>query len=250
VSYATGAPADTTIADYYLATGDFNGDGNLDIVSANRGGNTVSVLLGKGNGTFQSAVTYLVGGRGPQSVAVGDFNHDGKLDVAVANIDDYTIGVLPGNGDGTFASPVVDYTGIGPNSLAVADFNGDHLPDLAVTNSNSNTLSILINDQIWNAAAGMVGSRSAQMGTAQGYSGLTMNLPGMWQRSQSAPTPLMSETPSARPAEASKAPQLLEKAHPSLVTAIDRVFAAMRPHDSAADDWAFDSWSEVSAALI
>jgi hypothetical protein len=156
VSYATGAPADATIADYYLATGDFNGDGNLDIVAANRANSTVSVLLGKGNGTFQSAVTYPVGGKGPQSVAVGDFNQDGKLDIVVANVDDYTISVLLGKGDGTFSTPVIYYTGVGPNSVAVADFNGDHFPDLAVTNNASNTLSILINDGIWNAAVAPV----------------------------------------------------------------------------------------------
>jgi hypothetical protein len=242
VSYATGAPADTTIADYYLATGDFNGDGNLDIVSANRGNNTVSVLLANGDGTFQSAVTYLVGGRGPQSVAVGDFNHDGKLDIVVANVDDYTICVLPGKGDGTFASPVIDYTGIGPNSLAVADFNGDHLPDLAVTNSSSNTLTILINNQSWNAPSGPAASVSGQWGPAEGYTGPTMNFPGIWQQSQSGLIPSMSEAPSARPAKASIARHPLGTAHPSPVTAIDGMFAAEQRDDSVADNWALESW--------
>jgi hypothetical protein len=240
VAYGTGAPADTTIADYYLAAGDFNGDGNLDIVSANRGNNTVSVLLGKGDGTFQSAVTYVVGGRGPQSVAVGDFNHDGKLDIVVANVDDYTISVLLGKGDGTFATPVIDYTGTGPNSLAVADFNGDHLPDLAVTNSASNTLSVLINNGIWNTAAAPAALASGQLGLVQGYAGPTMNFPGTWQQSQSVRMPFMSDAPAARLAEASIAPDLLETAHRSIVAAIDRVFAAERPQESAADDWALE----------
>jgi hypothetical protein len=143
VSFATGAPADTTIADYYLAAGDFNGDGKLDIVAANRGNNTVSVLLGKGDGTFQTAVTYPVGASGPQSVAVGDFSQDGELDIVAANVDDNKISVLLGNGDGTFSTPVIYTTGAGANSVAVAEFNG-HFPDLAVTNWISKTLSILV----------------------------------------------------------------------------------------------------------
>jgi uncharacterized delta-60 repeat protein len=145
VSFATGAPADTTIADYYLAAGDFNGDGKLDIVTANRGNNTVSVLLGNGDGTFQTAVTYPVGASGPQSVAVGDFFRDGKLDIVAANVDDSKISVLLGKGDGTFSTPMIVPTGSGANSLAVAKFDG-HYPDLAVTNWISKTLSILTSE--------------------------------------------------------------------------------------------------------
>jgi hypothetical protein len=148
VSFATGAPADTTIADYYLVAGDFNGDGKLDIVAANRGNNTVSVLLGKGDGTFQTAVTYPVGASGPQSVAVGDFSQAGKLDIVAANVDDNKISVLLGNGDGTFSTPVIYTTGAGANSVAVAEFDG-HFPDLAVTNWISRTLSILINEAVF-----------------------------------------------------------------------------------------------------
>ena len=62
-----------------MAVGDFNGDGKLDLVVANRASNNVSVLLGNGNGTFQAAVNYAAGSK-PRSVAVGDFNGDGKLD--------------------------------------------------------------------------------------------------------------------------------------------------------------------------
>ena len=67
-----------------VAVGDFNGDGKLDLAVANEGSNNVSVLLGKGDGTFQTAVNYAVGST-PASVAGGDFNGDGKLDLAVAN---------------------------------------------------------------------------------------------------------------------------------------------------------------------
>src|SRR6516162_5915217 len=82
-----------------VVTGDFNGDGKLDIAVANTDSNTVSILLGKGDGTFQPALNIATGYR-PQSLAVGDLNGDGKLDIVTANAND--VSVLLGNGDGTF----------------------------------------------------------------------------------------------------------------------------------------------------
>jgi len=78
-----------------------------DIVTANRYRNTVSVLLGKGDGTFAAQMDYSPG-EGPEEVALGDLNGDGKLDIVTANIDSATVSVLPGRGDGTFASKL-DY---------------------------------------------------------------------------------------------------------------------------------------------
>ena len=92
--------------------------------------NNVSVLLGKGDGTFQTQKTYAVG-NGPNSVAVGDFNGDGKADLAVANYDN-NVSVLLGNGDGTFQTQTTYAVGNGPRSVAVGDFNGDGKADLAV----------------------------------------------------------------------------------------------------------------------
>src|SRR5262245_57236370 len=68
----------------YVAVGEFNGDGFLDLTTANPFSDDVSVLLGNGDGTFQAAHTFPAGSR-PQSVAVGEFNGDGRLDLAVAN---------------------------------------------------------------------------------------------------------------------------------------------------------------------
>src|SRR5207249_8610111 len=70
---------------YFLAMGDFNGDGKLDLVVADLGpstqrAGTVSVLLGNGNGTFQAARSFVAGNT-IWSVAVGDFNGDGRLDL-------------------------------------------------------------------------------------------------------------------------------------------------------------------------
>ena len=104
--------------------GDFNGDGKLDLVVTNTGGNTVSILFGRGDGTFNAQVTHTVG-RGPTSVAVADFNGDRTLDLAVVNDVDNTVSILLGKGDGTFQAPVSYATGETPFAVATGDFNGD-----------------------------------------------------------------------------------------------------------------------------
>ena len=137
VNYATG------IGPYSGASGDFNGDGKLDIVVTNSGADSVGVLLGNGDGTFRTMVNYGVGFT-PVAIGLGDFNGDGKMDLAVANLNDNTVSILLGNGDGTF-QPAVSYgVGTNPVSLAVADFNGDGKADLAVANLTGNTVSVLL----------------------------------------------------------------------------------------------------------
>jgi hypothetical protein len=98
----------------------------------------VSVLLGNGDGTFQTQVAYQTGS-GPLAVAVDDFNGDGKLDLAVVtasgpNESLGSVSILLGNGDGTFQNQVNFETGGGSSGLAVGDFNRDGIPDLAVAN--------------------------------------------------------------------------------------------------------------------
>ena len=126
-----------------IATGDFNGDGTPDLVVGNTTSNTVSVLLGNGDGTFQAHVDYGEGLQ-PWYVAIGDFNGDGKLDLAVANILSKTVGVLLGNGDGTFGATVSYSVGSFPTGVTAGDFNGDGKLDLAVTNSHDNSVSVLL----------------------------------------------------------------------------------------------------------
>jgi hypothetical protein len=122
-----------------LVTGDFNGDGRLDLAVVNSGSlpnyaGTVSVLLGNGDGTFQPAVNYAVGTM-PSAIVAGDFNGDGHLDLAVDNFDDNTVSVLLGNGDGTF-QPAANYTvGQRPWGLVTGDFTGDGHLDLAVADA-------------------------------------------------------------------------------------------------------------------
>ena len=128
----------------FVAAGDFNGDGKLDLVTANYFDNNVSVLLGNGEGTFQPAMPFAVG-KAPISAAVGDFNGDGKLDLAVTNYGDNTVSVLLGNGDGSFTAASGPPFKVGNDPRVVAgDFNGDGNLDLAVANGNDGTVSILL----------------------------------------------------------------------------------------------------------
>jgi serine/threonine protein kinase len=128
---------------YTVAVGDFNGDGIPDLVVSNIKSNTVSVLLGKGDGTFRPAIEYATG-KGPHAVVVADFDGDGRLDIAVSNSEDNTVGVLLGNGDGSFRSAGSHATAADPNGLAVGDFNGDGKADLVVTCNGADTVSILL----------------------------------------------------------------------------------------------------------
>jgi hypothetical protein len=118
---------------------DLNGDGNADIVAPNTNSNTVSVLLGKGDGTFRPHVDYATAAD-PTDVTVADFNGDGKLDLAVANVNgsaNNSLSVLLGNGDGTFR-PHVDYAAFGePFTVVAADLNRDGKLDLVTANDTS-----------------------------------------------------------------------------------------------------------------
>jgi hypothetical protein len=128
-----------------VAVGDFNGDGNPDVVSANASGG-VSLLLGKGDGTFGFPTTTTIGGAGIvlSSFAVGDFNNDGKLDLALAAFLNpatsvMTVTVLLGNGDGTFQVPInipLPGGGLSKSGIGVADFNKDGNQDLAVVDGS------------------------------------------------------------------------------------------------------------------
>jgi hypothetical protein len=142
------APLNTAVGNFprAVALGDFNGDGKLDAVVTNSNDNTVSVLLGNGNGTFTPAPgsPLPTGGATPNGVVVGDFNGDGKLDFAVANQSSNTVSVFLGNGNGTFQAPRLTPVGFGPMGLAVADFNGDGHPDLAVTNTYGFNVTVLL----------------------------------------------------------------------------------------------------------
>ena len=143
VSYAVGPHP------YFVAIGDFNGDGKPDLVTTNLNSDNVSVLIGNGDGTFQTQVTYSTGtNSAPRAVTIGDFNGDGKSDLAVSDYDinsaTDSISVLLGNGNGTF-QPAAITAGLTVNSsIATGDFNGDGKSDLVITSPNSNVVSVYL----------------------------------------------------------------------------------------------------------
>ncbi|MEQ1643361.1 MAG: FG-GAP-like repeat-containing protein, partial [Pyrinomonadaceae bacterium] len=125
-----------------VAVGDFNGDGEQDLVTANFSSGDVSVLIGTGTGSFGAASNFTAG-TSPYSVAVGDFNGDGAQDLAVANVNSHHVSILMGTGTGGFGMVSNFAVGISPRSVAVGDFNGDGVPDLAVANYDSSNVSVL-----------------------------------------------------------------------------------------------------------
>ena len=134
-SLATGAiPAS-------VAVGDFNNDGNPDVAVINSSLNTVSVLLGNGNGIFQAKKDVTLS-NAPVSVIAADFNRDGNLDLAITS--STSVLILIGNGDGTFQAPATYTVGSSPDFMAAADFNADGALDLAVVNSSGSTVSVLL----------------------------------------------------------------------------------------------------------
>jgi uncharacterized protein (TIGR03437 family) len=145
---------------YPLGVGDFNGDGNLDIITSyGFGQKRGAVLLGNGDGTFHElpGQTFSDGklfpsgvGEFPSAIVVGDLNGDGKLDAIFgygAGIDGnyYFVSVCLGNGDGTFQPAFEIGAGESPSSVALGDFSGDGKPDLATANESSNNVTALIN---------------------------------------------------------------------------------------------------------
>jgi hypothetical protein len=137
-SFAT-APGNPVAA----VAGDFNNDGKLDLAIVVERVGEVSILLGNGDGTFQSHQDFVVGNN-PLSLNLGDFNGDGNLDIVVANANDNTVSVLLGNGNGTFANKADYATGGHPKAVAVGDMNGDGFLDLVTANNNDNTVSVLL----------------------------------------------------------------------------------------------------------
>jgi hypothetical protein len=137
-----------------MATADLNGDGRADLVAAcaaysSGAADTLSVLLGNGDGTFASAVPYVLHAAdsgvlmgGTFGVGAGDVNGDGRPDVVVWEVYPADVAVLLGHGDGTLGEPSRFPVTPAPGGVAVAalvldDFNGDGRLDVAISHNSS-----------------------------------------------------------------------------------------------------------------
>lgn len=135
-----------------IAAADFNGDGAPDVVTANNGDNTVSVLMNNG-GPYETDILEpridYAAGDSPWGVCVADFDRDGNPDVAIANNGAATISILMNSGgpyETDILEPRVDYAvASGPKGISASDIDGDGYLDLVTGGSGSN-VSVLIND--------------------------------------------------------------------------------------------------------
>lgn len=147
---------------FAVVTGDIDGDGKVDLISANRPANTVSVIRNTSlsmSVSFAPKVDFAVG-IGPRSLVIGDIDEDGKIDLAVANSNNNTGGAstvsilrnTSSMGSISFDNQLTFTVGDNPSSIAIGDIDGDGKLDLAIANANilsSNpiqTVSVLRNN--------------------------------------------------------------------------------------------------------
>ena len=127
---------------YDVAIADVDGDGQPDLITANYGGNSVSVLRGDGNGSFGAQQTAAIGER-PVAVSVADVNGDGHPDLVTTNRRDGTLSILRNNG-GTFTLSQTLDAGTQPVSTAVTNVNGDGRPSIVTVNYSNSTPRVLL----------------------------------------------------------------------------------------------------------
>jgi hypothetical protein len=162
----------------WVAAADVNGDGKVDLISANFSAQTLSVLTNNGNGVFSSPVNYSVGKA--RSIVAADVNGDNKVDL-IAGVDVTSGGslvVLTNKGNGLFSVAVTNAVGVGPYGYA-ADLNSDGLTDLVSANFGANTLTVLLQAPRIVSPAALVFNNSADIfnGSFSGNGAGITNIP-------------------------------------------------------------------------
>lgn len=151
-----------------LAVGDLNGDGYPDVVATNPATGSVSLFLGRGDGTLEPAVRLPVGSPGrsaPYSAAIGDFDGDGRQDLAVADNTGLAIVVRLGNGDGTLGPETAMPEGGGYPYICIArDVDLDGKLDIVCANRGSDDVSVLLGRGDGTFSAPLVSSTGAGTG--------------------------------------------------------------------------------------
>ncbi len=126
-----------------LATGDFNGDGKIDLVTANSASNSITILTNSFGTNFVVAANYDAGTT-PRSVVVRDLNRDNVLDIVVANENSGDLSVFLGSSDGSFTLANTVSVGNNPVGVSASNFNDDGVSDLAVVCYGDNAAGILL----------------------------------------------------------------------------------------------------------
>ena len=127
-----------------VATGDLDGDGDLDLATAHS--TFVLLLENDGHGSFQAAGSLEVSEH-TEVVRLGDISGDGLLELVVANVREDSVTVFVNEGEWTFAAPSTRATHRNPHSLVLADLDGDGDLDLASANRDSRDASVLLNTE-------------------------------------------------------------------------------------------------------
>jgi VCBS repeat-containing protein len=148
------------IGPWSVTTGDVNRDGKLDLLTANRFSNSVSVRLGNGTGGFTNAADVSVVSQ-PIAVTLGDVNGDGNLDLLAANYNAGSVSVRLGNGTGSFSGTTNISVGSRPISVTLGDVNGDGNLDLLAANDSSSVVAVRLGD----GTGGFSGTTNVSVGT-------------------------------------------------------------------------------------